>query len=650
MKPTLIAVSLFTLFAFQASANDSAPSPSAYTKERNAAVYKTLDFTDQQGIADAKRGFIATLTAPVIKTDGGKTVMNIDGWSFLKGDAPATVNPSLWRHAQLNNISGLFKVTDKMYQVRGLDISNMTIVEGDSGIIIIDPLVATDTARAALELYYQHRPKKPIVAVIYTHSHVDHFGGVKGVVSESDVKSGKVKIYAPDGFMEEATSENLLAGNAMSRRALYMYGMMLKPGPEGHVDNGMGKSLATGKNSLIAPTYIVNKSGDRVNIDGIDIEFLLVPGTEAPSEMMMWFPQFNVLDTTELLNPSMHNLYTLRGAKARSAVNWWKALDKALVTYGDKAQITISQHLWPMWDNARIRKYMGDQRDMYKYLNDQVLNLINKGYTMDEIAETIRLPDSLAKNWANQGYYGTVSHNAKGMYMYYMGWYDSNPANLNPLPEKEAAPKYIHLMGGEKQVYQQAQQAVNSGDYRWAAQLLNHLIFANPENKQAKALQADVFSQLGWQSENALWRNEYLSGAKELRDGVPVIPAGSTMDSDLTASIAPEALLDYMGVALNGPKANGKQLRFNWTLPDGDKWGIALNNSVIMYHKDLPFSDPDFSVKTSVAGMSHLINHQQPLDKSIADGELSVDGSTQKLKELLGLLDTFPQMFNIVTP
>ncbi|HDC4612362.1 TPA: MBL fold metallo-hydrolase [Enterobacter cloacae] len=651
MKLKNVAFLMLTLAASaQACATSVAPSASAYTREHNAAMYQQLNFNDKRDIEDAKRGFIATINPLLIKNDNGKTVVNLENWSFLKDEAPDTVNPSLWRHAQLNNINGLFKVTERVYQIRGIDISNMTIIEGNSGLIIIDPLVIPESARAGLELYYQHRPKKPVVAVIYSHSHLDHFGGVKGVVSETDVKSGKVKIYAPEGFMEEAASENFLAGNAMSRRALYMYAMMVKPSAVGHVDDGIGKTIATSKNTLIAPTNIISQPEQRVKIDGVEVNFILAPGTEAPSEMMMWFPQFKVFDGSELFNATMHNLYTLRGAKARSAVNWWKALDKALVKYGDQVEIALSQHLWPVWDNARVKDYIASQRDMYKYINDQSLNLINKGYSMDEVAETLTLPDSIGKRWFNRGYYGSLSHNAKAMYMFYMGWYDSNPANLNPLPEKEAAPRYVRLMGGEKKVYQQAKQAADSGNYRWAAQLLNHLIFANPDNKQAKDLQADIFTQLGYQSENAIWRNEYLSGAKELRDGVPVLPVASTLDSDLTANIEPEALLDYMGVMLNGPKADGKNLRFNWTLSAGDTYGVELNNSVIIYHKGLPFTDAAFSLKASVVDMARLISHSAPVDKILGDGTVSLKGNPQKLDELLALLDVFPQMFNIVTP
>lgn len=631
-------------------AEDTAPPASAYTKEMNAAVYQQLDFNDKQDIEDAKRGFIASLSPQMIKNDQGKTVINLDNWSFLKGEAPDTVNPSLWRHAQLTNIAGLFKVTDRMYQIRGLDISNMTIIEGDSGLIIIDPLVVPDSARAALELYYQHRPKKPVVAVIYSHSHLDHFGGVTGVVSEADVNAGKVKIFAPEGFMEEASSENLLAGNAMSRRALFMYGMMVKQGPQGHVDDGIGKSIAIGRNSLIPPTYIVNESGKRVTIDGVEVEFILAPGTEAPSEMMLWFPQMKVLNGSELFNATMHNLYTLRGAKARSAVNWWKALNYVLDKYGDRAEIAVSQHLWPVWNNARVKSYIAAQRDMYKYINDQALNLINKGYNMEEVAENMTLPDSLAKSWKNRGYYGSLSHNAKAMYIYYMGWYDSNPAKLQPLPDVKSAPRYIHMMGGAKKVFEGAKQAMSSGEYRWAAQLLNHLIFAEPDNKQAKALQAEVFTQLAYQSENAIWRNEYLSGAKELRDGVPAIPVSSTLDSELTARIEPEALLDYMGVALNGPKANNKTLHFNWQVSEGSTYGIALNNSVIVYHKNKPFNDPAFTLTSDVVNFSHLLTKATSLNDAMRNKSVELKGNPDACEQLLSLIDVFPSMFNIVTP
>jgi alkyl sulfatase BDS1-like metallo-beta-lactamase superfamily hydrolase len=468
----------------QAQPKEAAPA----TRDANAAVLQQLPFSDRADFADAQRGFVAALPGGLIAGTGPRPAWNLKAYDFLdKDEAPPTVNPSLWRQARLNNFSGLFKITDRVYQLRGLDIANMTIVEGDSGLVVIDTLLTAETAHAGLELYYQHRPRKPVVAIIYSHSHVDHFGGAKGVVSETDVQAGRVKIYAPDGFMEHAVAENIIAGNAMSRRAQYMYGPLLPPGERGQVDTGLGKALGRGTQTLLAPTDLITKTQDERRIDGVDIVFQLTPGTEAPAEMNLYFPQFRVLDMAENATHTMHNLYTLRGAEIRDGNAWARYLDEALALFGDKTDVLIAQHHWPVWDGAKITAYLAKQRDLYKFINDQSLRLLNQGFTPGEIAEQLKLPASLAQEWALRGYYGTLRHNARAVYQKYLGWYDSNPADLDPLPPDAAARKQVEYMGGAAAVIARARDDFAKGEYRWVASVMKEVVYADPANAEARA-------------------------------------------------------------------------------------------------------------------------------------------------------------------
>ncbi|SEI43209.1 alkyl/aryl-sulfatase [Pseudomonas sp. NFR16] len=623
---------------------------SEQTRQANAAVLKELPFTDKQDFEDAKKGFIETLVPMTIKDAKGETSWDLTSYDFIKGEAPDTVNPSLWRIAELNLNNGLFKVTDRVYQIRGFDLSNMTIVETDNGLIVIDPLVTTEVAKAGLDLYYKNRPKKPVVAVIYTHSHADHYGGVKGVVSEEDVKSGKVKVIAPEGFLEEAVSENVLAGNAMSRRTLYQYGALLPRSARGQLDAGLGKTTSFGTFTLIPPTDTITKTGETRNIDGVDLEFQMAPGTEAPSEMLIWFPQFKMLNTAEDATHTLHNLYTLRGAQVRNAANWWKTLNQAINTHGDQVEVVIAQHHWPMWGQQRIVNFIADQRDMFKYIHDQSLNLANKGFTMTEIAEQLQLPDSTGKQWHNRGYYGSVNHDAKAIYQRYLGWYDSNPANLHPLPPAEAGKKYVEFMGGADAIITKAKASIAQGDYRWAAEVLKHVVFADPGNQEARNLQADAFEQLGYQTENPTWRNEYLMGAYELRNGVPKVPGISTSSADMVAAMSPDLLLDYLGVRINGPKAIGKHLLLNWKQPDGANYAVELRNGVVIYSAGKVFDKPDATLTVDKLGFAGLMMGGLTLDKEVDAGKAKVEGDAGKVNELLALLDTFPTMFDIVTP
>jgi alkyl sulfatase BDS1-like metallo-beta-lactamase superfamily hydrolase len=648
---TLTALAALSLLAApfalaQQAAFAPAKDATAITRQDNLAVYQQLPFTDKTDFDDAQRGFIGKLATGTFPTDDGRTSWDLNKYNFLKGEAPDTVNPSLWRIAQLNMFTGLFKVTDRVYQVRGLDLANMTIVEGDTGIILIDVLTTREAARAALDLYFQHRPKKPVVAVIYTHSHADHYGGVKGVIDEADVKNGKVKVLAPAGFLQEAVAENIYSGNAMGRRSLYQYGAMLPASARGQIDAGLGKTTSRGNLGLIQPNDTVEKTGDTRTIDGIQFEFQMAPGTEAPSEMLIYMPQFRLLDTAEDTTHTMHNLYTLRGAQVRDTVQWWKTINEAILRYGDRTDVVIAQHHWPTWGRQKVVNYMADQRDMLKYLHDESLRLANAGYTMTEIAEQVQLPDSIGKKWFNRGYYGSVNHNVKGIYQRYLGWYDSNPANLHPLPPEEESVRFVEFMGGADAVTAKARESFDKGDYRWVATVMNKVVFADPSNKAARELEADALEQLGYQTENPTWRNEYLMGAFELRNGVPKGKGINTATPDAIAAMSPDMLLDYLGIRLNGPKADGKHTVINWNLGDGRKYGIELRNSVLIYTEGITLANPDATLTMSKSDFTRLLmgGAQAPL------GADKISGNSQKVSELLALLDTFDPMFNIVTP
>ena len=503
-------------------AETSPKAAAAATKQANDALYKQLPFSDNTDFTNAHKGFIAALPTEVIKGEQGNVIWNPQQYNFVKeGEkAPDTVNPSLWRQSQLINISGLFEVTEGVYQIRNLDLSNMTIIEGKEGITVVDPLVSAETAKVGMDLYYKNRGNKPVVAVIYTHSHVDHYGGVRGVVDEADVKSGKVKIYAPSGFMEAAVAENIMAGNVMSRRASYMYGNLLKPDATGQVGAGLGTTTSAGTVTLIAPTNIIEKDGQKETIDGLTYDFMLAPGSEAPSEMLWYIEEKKLIESAEDVTHTLHNTYSLRGAKIREPLPWSKYINAAIVRWGDKAEIIMAQHHWPTWGNENVVNLLKSQRDLYRYINDQTLRMANEGLTRDEIAAKFKLPDSLANTWANRGYYGSVSHDVKATYVLYLGWFDGNPATLDELPPEEAAKKFVDYMGGADAILKKAKEDYNQGNYRWVAQVVSKIVFADPGNLEARNLEADALEQLGYQAESGPWRNFYLTGAQELRNGV----------------------------------------------------------------------------------------------------------------------------------
>jgi alkyl sulfatase BDS1-like metallo-beta-lactamase superfamily hydrolase len=627
------------------------PAESA-TAEANQKILQELPFENREDYEDAQRGFIGTMPDLTIRAANGDVIWSLAPYGFLsEPDAPASVNPSLWRNAQLNMNNGLYKVAERIYQVRAFDLSNMTIVEGDTGLIVIDPLVCKETAQAALHLYYAHRPRRPIVAVIYTHSHVDHYGGVKGIISEDDVAAERVKVLAPAGFLEAAISENVFAGTAMGRRATYMYGALLPRGPQGQVDAGLGKTNSVGTTTLIAPTDgdTIAGTDERRVIDGVEIEFQLAPETEAPAEMLFYFPQLRALCVAEDMTHNLHNLYTLRGAEVRNAAAWWKAIDEAISRYADRTDVLFASHHWPTWGQQKIAAYMRKQRDLYKYIHDQSLRLLNMGYTPIEIAEQIRLPASLANEWFNRGYYGTLNHNAKAVYQKYLGWYDGNPANLHPLTPEEAAKKYVEYMGGADAIIARAREAFKRGEYRWVAQVVNHVVFADHANTEARLLQADALEQLGYQAESGPWRNVYLMGAYELRNCVPTMR--DSLSPDTVKAMPLDLYFEFLGVCLDGPRAEGKEITLNWIFTDtDDRYATSLENAVLMYWARRQLPDADATLTLARATLDAITLKQIRFEEAFRRGLVTVEGDQQKVAELLGLLQTFDMAFNIITP
>ncbi len=651
---TLIHVLLLASIISFAQAKESLKGATPNTKEENESVFMELPFQDIQSFKDAERGFIAPLpNNGVIKNDKGETIWDLGAFSFIKkGEkAPDTVNPSLWRQSQLIMMGGLFKVTDEIYQVRAADLSNITFIEGKDGLVIVDPLISTETAQAALNLYYEHRPKKPVVAVIYTHSHVDHYGGVRGVISEDDVKSGKVKIIAPEGFLKHAVAENVMAGNAMSRRASYMYGNLLPKSPEGQVGAGLGPTTSFGTIPLIPPTDIISKNFETIKLGGLDFVFYLAPDSEAPSEMFFYVPEYKALCTAEDATHTLHNTYSLRGAKIRDPLAWSKYLNEALYKWGDQSVVLFAPHHWPIWGEKNIVKHLELQRDLYRFINDQTLNLANQGYTKEQIAEKVHLPDSLNHYWSNRGYYGTMNHNIKATFVKYLGWFNGNPATLHPLPQVEGSKKYVEYMGGAKAILKKAREDYDKGNYRWVAEVLNQVVFADPTNQEARNLEADALEQLGYQAESGPWRNFYLSGAKELREGVVKAGSPTTSSPDTIRAMDPDLLFDYMGVRLNADKAKGKEINLNIVLTDtNQKYNLELKNSTLSHIADVQADHADATLTLTRQSLDKVLLKEITLQQEIDDGEVKIEGDAGKLKELLSMLDTFEFWFNIITP
>lgn len=649
-----------TLFLFGSGAvsaqQQPQPAPSkpatAATKAANQKVLQTLPFNDKADFEDAQRGLIARPDTLTIRDAKGNPVWDLESYKKYIGldkPAPDSVNPSLWRNAQLNMLYGLFKVSDRIFQVRGYDITNVTFIQGDTGWIVFDPLLSAETAKAALDLANANLGARPVAAVVYSHSHVDHYGGVRGIVNEADVKSGKVRVIAPEGFTEHAISENVIAGNAMSRRAIYMYGALLPRNERGGVNSGLGQSNSTGTAGLLLPNTVIDKTGQELTVDGVRMVFQMTPGTEAPAEMNTFFPQFRAMWMAENSTNTMHNILTLRGAQVRDPLKWARYLNETIELYGKDIDVKFQSHHWPMWGNGKIIDYLKKQRDLYKYTHDQTVNLLNKGFIGSEIAEMIELPPELANFWPNRGYYGTLRHNARAVYQRYMGWYNANPSDLNDLPPEPAAKKYVEYMGGEAAVLKRAKADFDKGEYRWVATALKHVVFANPGSTAARNLLADTYEQLGYQAESGPWRGVYLQGAFELRNGVPQSGGLNSASPDTIKAMPPEMLFDYLAVRLNGPKAAGKKIGLNMSFTDlKQDYGLIVENGVLNHGK--PLAQADARVTLSKATLDAVQLKEVTLEQAIARGDIRVEGRREALAEFLGLLDTFPFWFNIVTP
>ncbi|MCX4827929.1 MBL fold metallo-hydrolase [Streptomyces sp. NBC_00006] len=608
-----------------------------------------LPFADSQDFEDASRGLIARRVPSAVTDADGAVVWDNDTYAFLEGDAPDTVNPSLWRQSQLVAEQGLFEVVEGIYQVRGLDLSNVTFVEGATGVLVIDPLISTETAAAALALYREHRGERPVTGVLYTHSHVDHFGGVKGVTTQEDVDAGRVTIIAPEGFTEHAVAENVYAGTAMGRRAAYMYGAALARGPQGAVGAGLGQTTSTGTVTLIPPTLIVTETGQEEVVDGIRMIFQMAPNTEAPAELLIHFPDFRALCTAEDATHTLHNLLTLRGAVVRDPHAWSHALTETIDLFGETTDVAFASHHWPTWGRERVVGFLGVQRDLYGYLHDQSLRLINKGWTGIEIAEHLELPPALENAWNTHGYYGSVSHNLKAIYQRYMGWFDGNPAHLWQHPPVEAGRRYVEFMGGADAVVDKARGSFEAGDYRWAAEVLSHVVFAEPAHAAARELLANTLEQLGYGAENGTWRNFYLSGTTELRAGQFGTPT-VTASPDVVAHLTPTMLFDAIAIQIDGPKAWDEQLTVDVRLTDADeRYRLTLSNGVLSYSAATQKTAADVTLTSTVHALSELaVTGLTP--ESLDRAGVQVEGDTSALQRLTAVLDPGDPDFPIVTP
>ncbi len=598
--------------------------------------------------SDARRGFIAAPTGQVKDSDG-KVIWDFDAFSFLQGEAPATVNPSLWRQATLNNQIGLFKVTEGIWQLRGFDLANITLIQGKSGWIVIDALTAQETSAAAMAFARKHLGNQKVSAVVFTHSHVDHFGGALGVISAQEAKTRKIPIVAPVGFMEEATSENILMGPAMGRRAMYMYGSRLPKNEKGLIDNGLGKAVAFGKIGILAPTITVQQEKQMLTLDGVRFVFHNASGTEAPSEFTFYLPDFKAYCGAELMGHTLHNLYTLRGAKVRDATKWASVLNDAL-RHVQNSEVVFNQHHWPVWGASNIQDFIAKQRDAYQFIHDQTVRHMNAGLNAAEISEIVQMPKALDEHLSVRGYYGTVRHNVKAVYQNYMGWFDAHPSNLDPLPALQASERYVSLMGGTDKVIQAAKDALAKGEHRWAAELLKHVVYVSPGNTDAKNMLAETFDHLGFASESSAWRNFYLTGALELREGPP--EKGMSRESllEMLNQTPIERFLEAMAASLNATKAEGKKLKINLVFSDTKQtYVLRIDNSVMHHAQKSPEKDANATLTLTQPFFLKMVLGQAGGKDLLLSDQTKIDGSTLDLATFFSLLEKAPGNFSIVT-
>jgi alkyl sulfatase BDS1-like metallo-beta-lactamase superfamily hydrolase len=612
---------------------------------------------DPADLERVRRGHVASLSESVITSPEGRRVFDVGAYEFLRKGAPApeTVNPNLWRHAVLNAHHGLFKVVDGVWQVRGYDISNITFIRGETGWIVIDPLTSEHTARASLGLINEHVEQRPVTAVIYTHSHADHFGGVLGVTNRAEVDAGRCRIIAPEHFMRETIGENVIAGPAMARRATYQFGPMLPPGPRGHVDCGLGNSVPVSPPTLLAPTEDIIRTGQELVVDGVRVIFQLTPETEAPAEMNFYFPDLKALCMAENCSHTMHNLVPIRGALVRNALNWSKYINESIQLFGADADVLFASHNWPRWGNQDLHEFLVLQRDLYKWMHDQTMRLANKGHTPLEIAEELVLPEEFQRHEHTRGFYGDLVHNSKAVYQRYLSWYDGNPANLHKLPPAEAGRRYVDLAGGAAALLQQAHDAFNRGDYRWVAEIVNHLVFAEPTNQAARSLQARALEQLGYQSESATFRNAYLMGAMELRQGPPANPNPNVRARALVREMTVDQVFDTIAVRTMSENLGGVSLATNWTFTDlagtpDERWVLGVSNRTMYSTRGTHAPDAVVSLTLTRAKFLDIVLQDTTFVDAVKAGDVVLSGDAASLITIFGNLDTFSMGFPIVEP
>ena len=645
---SLCAMLLFSACGKDTGIGGAAGDATDATRKANAAFSQSLKLDDPADFEDAKRGFIAKPAGKILAADG-TLLKDFEAYGFLAGKATDTVNPSLWRHAQLNANFGLFKVMDGVYQLRGFDIANMTLIEGKTGWIVVDPLSAPESASVALAFARQHLGNKPVSAIIFTHAHIDHFGGVLGVITAREAAERKVPIVAPEGFMEEATSENVMVGVGMGRRSMYQFGKNLPRSAKGNVDTGLGKDVVYGLPGILPPTTLIDKPDQPMELDGVKFVFHNVPNAECPAELSFGIPDKKLYDGAENLAQTMHNLLPIRGAKVRDALRWSVYMEQALEHVKD-ADIYIASHNWPIWGNGRIKEFIAKHRDVYKYTHDQTVRLINAGYTSREIADMVKLPKSLADYFGSRGYYGDLRHNVKAVYQFYLGFYDGNPANLNPLPPQESAKRYLELIGGADKAVAAAKTAYDTGDYRWAAELLNHAVFGDPSSKPAKELLAKTFEQMGYAAEAATWRNSYLTGAMELRGGPPTKGVDKSTIIEMLKQTPVERFLEAMAGGLDGPAAEGKDLKVNLVLSDlKQSYVLWIENAVLHFRAGEPVADANATLTLTKDIFVKMIAGTAGIKDTLLSDDLKIDGSKIDLVRFFSLIEKASGVFPIVT-
>jgi alkyl sulfatase BDS1-like metallo-beta-lactamase superfamily hydrolase len=615
----------------------------------NAQLRLRLPFADADDFVDARRGWLRSLSEPVIRATDGRVVWDADAYTFLDDECPDSVNPSLWRQCQLTAMHGLFEVAEGIYQVRGLDLSNMTIVEGRTGVLVIDPLISAECAAAALALYRAQRGERPVSGLLYTHSHSDHFGGARGIIPRCGSKDPEVPVYAPEGFMEHVVSEHVYAGVAMTRRAAYMYAEALPKGATGQVGTGLGQTCSTGTVTLIPPTIDIRRTGQMETVDGISMEFQLTPGTEAPAEMNIFFPDRRTVCVAENATHNMHNVMTPRGALIRDAHAWAAYLDETIELFGGTSDVLFAQHHWPRWGRERIGDFLSKQRDLYAFIHDQALRLMNEGLVGSEIAEELELPRSLEREWHCRGYYGSLSHNVKAVSQRYLGYFDGNPARLWPHPPEPAGERYVALAGGADALLAHAREAFEQGDYRWVAEVVSHAVFADPNNEEARELEAQALEQLGYGAENGAWRNFFLMGAHELRHGIA--KGGPAIPPDIVAHLSSGQLFNALAIRLDGPRAAERRLTIHWRFTDiGEDHSLSVRHGVLTHRPGIPVGKVDAFVSVERGLLDEVLAGETTLSELAASGRLIVDGERRKVDDLFELFVNTDPSFSIVWP